>query len=84
MTGAFSGPKTTGLNLYAMKVEIVNHFTPDGREYIEWDLYDGPDGIDHAHGYATDLVQAFSKIFEWRERIGADYNEFHNNDETLH
>jgi hypothetical protein len=56
-----------------MRVEIVNHFTPDGREYIEWDLYDGPNGIDHAHGYATDLVQAFSKIFEWRERIGADY-----------
>jgi len=58
-----------------MKIEIFNHFTSDGREYIEWDLYDGPDGIDHAHGYAIDLVQAFSKIFEWRERIGRDYAE---------
>ncbi len=61
------------LNRYTMKIEIINHFTPDGREYVEWDLFDGPDGIDHAHGYAIDLVQAFSKIFEWRERIGADY-----------
>lgn len=56
-----------------MKVEIINRFTPDGDEYIEWDLYDGPDGIDHAHGYAVDLIQAFSKILEWRERIANDY-----------
>ena len=84
MTGASLAQKTTGLNLYAMKVEIVNHFTPDGREYIEWDLWDGPaDSSDHAHGYATDLVQAFSKIFEWRERISADYNFLYNDDETL-
>ena len=56
-----------------MKIEILSRFTSDGREYIEWDLYDGPDGIEHAHGYASDLVTAFSKIFEWRERIAADY-----------
>ena len=56
-----------------MKIEVINRFTADGREYIEWSLWDGPEDIDHAHGYASDLVQAFSKIFEWRERIGADY-----------
>ena len=56
-----------------MKIEILNRFTADGREYIEWDLWEGPEGIDHAHGYASDLVQCFSKIFEWRERIAADY-----------
>ena len=56
-----------------MKIEITNRFTTDGQVYYEWSLYDGPDGIDHAHGYASDLVQAFSKIFEWRERIAADY-----------
>jgi hypothetical protein len=84
LTGASLAQKTTGLNLYAMKVEIINHFTPDGREYIEWDLWDGPaDSSDHAHGYAIDLVQAFSKIFEWRERIAADYNDLYNNNETL-
>ncbi len=66
-----------------MKIEITNHFTPDGREYIEWDLWDGPaDSSDHAHGYATDLVQCFSKIFEWRERIAADYNDLYNDNET--
>ena len=56
-----------------MKIEIIDRFTPDGRAFYEWNLWDGPDGIDHAHGYASDLVQAFSKIFEWHERIGADY-----------
>jgi hypothetical protein len=66
-----------------MKIEIYNRFTPDGREYYEWDLWDGPaDSSDHAHGYASDLVQCFSKIFEWRERIAADYNDLYNNDET--
>jgi len=56
-----------------MKIEIIDRFTPEGRVFYEWNLWDGPDGIDHAHGYASDLVQAFSKIFEWRERIAADY-----------
>ena len=66
-----------------MKINIVNKFTADGREYIEWDLWDGPaDSSDHAHGYATDLVQAFSKIFEWRERIAADYANDNNSNET--
>ena len=64
-----------------MKIEIYDRFTPDGRVYYEWSLRDGPEGIDHAHGYATDLVQAFSKIFEWRERIAADYaNDYHSNE----
>lgn len=67
-----------------MKISIVNRFTSEGKEYIEWDLWDGPEAIDHAHGYAADLVQAFSKIFEWRERIGADYvAEFEKDLETL-
>jgi hypothetical protein len=56
-----------------MKVEIFSRFTPEGRQYYEWDLWDGPDGIDHVHGFASDLIHAFSKIMEWRERIGADY-----------
>lgn len=56
-----------------MKIEIIDRLTSDGRFYYEWNLWDGPDGIDHARGFATDLVQAFTKIFEWHERIGADY-----------
>ena len=66
-----------------MQIEIQNRFTTDGREYYEWDLWDGPaDSSDHAHGYASDLVQCFSKIFEWRERIAADYNDLSTNNET--
>lgn len=68
-----------------MRIEIINKFTPDGREYIEWDFWYGPaDGTDHAHGYAIDLVQAFAKIFEWKERIDRDYaDEFNSDLETL-
>jgi hypothetical protein len=65
-----------------MKVEIVNRFTETGQEYIEWDLWDGPDGIDHAHGYAVDLIQAFSKIVEWQEKIGRDYDDLTEDNET--
>lgn len=57
-----------------MRIEITSRFTPEGKEFFEWDLWDGPaDCSDHAHGYATDLITAFSKILEWHERIGADY-----------
>jgi hypothetical protein len=66
-----------------MKIQIVNRFTETGKEYIEWDLYDGPDGIEHAHGYAVDLIHAFSKIIEWREKIANDYiDELTENNET--
>ena len=67
-----------------MRIDIVNKFTPSGTEYFEWSLHDGPDEVDHARGYASDLVQAFSKVFEWRERISADYvAEFEKDLETL-
>jgi hypothetical protein len=68
-----------------MKISIVNKFTPDGREFIEWDIWYGPgDGSDHAHGYAVDLVQAFAKIFEWKERMDRDYaEELHQDTDTL-
>ena len=56
-----------------MQVEIVNAFTESGKEYYKWSLWDGPDGIEHVSGFATDLITAFSKVMEWRERIGADY-----------
>jgi hypothetical protein len=58
-----------------MKIEIESKHTQDGTEYYEWSLVDGPDGIDHARGYATDLIVAFSKLIEWRERIAADYTQ---------
>jgi len=64
-----------------MLIKIVNHFSSDGKEYFRFDLYDGPDGIEHVSGFSVDLIEAFSKILEWRERISRDYyNEF--DDET--
>jgi hypothetical protein len=56
-----------------MKIKIIDRFTPAGQTFYEWWLYEGPDGIEEIRGYATDLITAFSKILEWRERIGADY-----------
>lgn len=58
-----------------MKVKIVNKFTSAGQEFYEWSLRDGPEEAEEVHGYATDLITAFSKILEWRERIAADYAE---------
>jgi hypothetical protein len=58
-----------------MKIEIESKHTQDGKEYYEWSIVDGPDGIDHARGYATDLIVAFSKLIEWRERIAIDYTQ---------
>ena len=58
-----------------MKIEIESKSTQGGTGYYEWSLWDGPDGIDHAHGYATDLITAFSKLIEWRERIAMDYTQ---------
>ena len=55
-----------------MKIEILNRFTPDGREFYEWFLFDGPDGSEEVRGYATDLITTFTKLLEWRERIAAD------------
>ena len=56
-----------------MKIKIIDRFTSTGRIFYEWWLWAGPDGIEEIHGYATDLITAFSKIMEWHERIGADY-----------
>jgi hypothetical protein len=56
-----------------MKIEINNHYAADGKEFYYWALYDGPENIDEVKGFATDLIEVFSKIIEWRERIGADY-----------
>jgi hypothetical protein len=65
-----------------MKIEINNHYAADGKEFYYWTLYDGPDDIDEAKGFAVDLIEAMSKILEWRERIARDYNNDTNNNET--
>ena len=56
-----------------MKIKILDRFTPAGQVFYEWWLWAGPDGIEEIHGYATDLITAFSKILEWHERIASDY-----------
>lgn len=56
-----------------MLIQIVDRFTSEGKQFYEFHLYDGPDGIEEVRGYATDLITTFSKLIEWRERIGADY-----------
>lgn len=56
-----------------MKIEIIDRFTPTGQIFYEWWLYGGPDGIEEIRGYATDLITAFTKILEWKERIDRDY-----------
>lgn len=56
-----------------MKIKIIDRFDATEKPFYEWWLYDGPDGIEEIHGYATDLIVAFSKLIEWREKIANDY-----------
>jgi hypothetical protein len=64
-----------------MLIKIHDHHTKD-KTFYYWELYDGPDGSDEAKGFAVDLVEVFSKIVEWRERIARDYTDNTTNDET--
>lgn len=56
-----------------MLIKILDRYTQEGSLYYEWWLHEGPDGIDEVHGYATDLITAFSKIMEWKAKIDQDY-----------
>lgn len=57
-----------------MRIEVVNHWV-NGKEHFEFTLFDGPDGVERAHGYSTDLIVVFTKIIEWREMISRDYRD---------
>lgn len=57
-----------------MKINIVTKFS-NGKEFYEFELFDGPDEIEHVKGFSTDLINAFTKVLEWRERIARDYAE---------
>jgi len=64
-----------------MRIEIHDPHTNDNTFYY-WELYDGPEEIDEVKGFATDLIEVFSKIVEWRERIAKDYTDNTTNNET--
>ena len=55
-----------------MRIEITDAFA-NGKVFYYWKLWDGPEGVDEVQGFATDLIEVFSKIIEWRERIARDY-----------
>jgi hypothetical protein len=65
-----------------MRIEIHDHHTND-KTFYYWELYDGPNDQDEAKGFAVDLIEVFSKIVEWRERIAKDYADNTTNNETL-
>jgi len=56
-----------------MKITIDQRFTDKGEPYYHFEMFDGPDGIEHIRGYATSLETAFVKLIEWREKISAEY-----------
>ena len=55
-----------------MKIEIHSE-EHNGKEYYEFTLLEGPKNSERVHGYSTDLITAFTKVIEWRERILRDY-----------
>jgi len=56
-----------------MKITIDLRFTESGDPYYYFEMFDGPDGIEHIRGYSATLETAFVKLIEWRERISAEY-----------
>jgi hypothetical protein len=57
-----------------MLIKIKSH-TNGNTEIFEFELLDGPGEVEHVKGYSTDLVNVFTKLLEWRERIQKDYKE---------
>lgn len=57
-----------------MEIKITSGSYENGKEYYEYSLLDGPGNIEKVHGYAVDLILAFTKIIEWREKISRDYD----------
>lgn len=57
-----------------MKLEITNFFNDHGKEFFKYELLDGPNDEEKVQGYASDLIVAFTKVLEWRERISRDYD----------
>jgi len=58
-----------------MLLEVTSQFTANGDVYYHWELWDGPDGIDHATGFGVDLPTVFRKVTEWRQKIAESYRE---------
>lgn len=57
-----------------MKIEIKKG-SSNGKEFFEFQLWDGPEGVEYVRGFSTDLVNVFTKVLEWRERISREYGE---------
>ena len=57
-----------------MQIEITDA-TANGQTYYRFVLHDGPDGTDTVQGFGTDIIECFSKIIEWREKIANDYKD---------
>lgn len=55
-----------------MKITIKSQQNGNAEIY-EFELHDGPGEVEHVKGYSTDLVNVFTKLLEWRERIKNDY-----------
>ena len=55
-----------------MKIEVTDAVA-NGQTYYKFILHDGPDNTDNVQGFGTDLIECFSKIIEWREKIANDY-----------
>lgn len=58
-----------------MKLEIISIKDSSNREVFEYTLCDGPEDREKVHGYSKDIIVAFTKVLEWREKINKDYQE---------
>lgn len=55
-----------------MRIDIKSQIY-SGKEIFEFTLIDGADDKEKVRGYSSDLITAFTKILEWREKISREY-----------
>lgn len=64
-----------------MNIEIASYYCQEEqREKYTWDLYDGPDGIDHYYGVEDSLSKCMEEIIKKRIINSLTYTD---NDEEL-
>lgn len=55
-----------------MIVSITTNFE-DGKERYDWEVYDGPDGIEYKNGVEDSLGACFERIVAFRTLMMLDY-----------
>jgi hypothetical protein len=57
-----------------MQLTVTEMVDSDGNRWYEWQMYDGPDGIDDSSGRANTLGECFEKVVHNRTITAISYS----------